>query len=139
MKQKYQYFIASRWRNRDSVLELAKKLRQKGKVVYCFMETDKFHSFAADPEETMQQFEATPDWKNSTMIQQIFKKDMDALKASETIVLLLPAGKSAHIEAGVGYGLGKKLVVIAQQKEAESLYMIFNEHYQTVDDFIYHL
>ncbi len=28
---------------------------------------------------------------------------MDALRDSEKVILLLPAGKSAHVEAGVGF------------------------------------
>lgn len=132
----YDYFVASRWRNRDSVLELVKKIREKGKSVYCFMETDSYHSVDDDPEEVMAAFEATEDWKNTQMLQDIFTKDMDALKASETLLLLLPAGKSAHIEAGTAYGMNKRCILIGEQKEAESLYLIFNEDYPTIDAFI---
>jgi hypothetical protein len=65
---KYQYYIASRWRNKDSVLELTKKLREKGKTVFCFIEPD--HANYAlyeeerkhEPEEWMKRLEATPDW-----------------------------------------------------------------------------
>ncbi|KKR65373.1 MAG: hypothetical protein UU05_C0020G0010, partial [Candidatus Curtissbacteria bacterium GW2011_GWA1_40_47] len=35
---KYQYFIASRWRNRDKVLELVKGLRKRDKTVFSFFE-----------------------------------------------------------------------------------------------------
>ena len=50
--------------------------------------------------------------------------------------MLLPAGKSCHVEAGVAYGLGKKCILIGEQKEAESLYLIFNEVYATENDFL---
>jgi hypothetical protein len=52
------------------------------------------------------------------------------------LILLLPAGKSAHIEAGVAYGMGKKLILVGEQKETESLYLIFDECYNSVDEFI---
>jgi thioesterase domain-containing protein len=136
---KYQYFIASRWRNRDSVFELTKKLRQKGKTVYCFMENDPYHSSDDDPEEVMKAFESTKDWKKTEMLKEIFKKDMDALVQSETLLLLLPAGKSAHIESGAAYGMKKKCILIGEQKKAESLYLIFNEDYPSIDAFIANL
>jgi len=50
--------------------------------------------------------------------------------------MLLPAGKSAHIEAGIAYGMGKKCILIGEQKEAESLYLIFDKYYSTIDAFI---
>lgn len=50
--------------------------------------------------------------------------------------MLLPAGKSCHIEAGIAYGLGKKCILIGQQKEAESLYLIFDDNYNSVDEFL---
>ena len=55
---------------------------------------------------------------------------------SKALILLLPAGKSAHIEAGVAFGMKKKCILIGEQKEAESLYLIFAESYQTIDEFI---
>ncbi len=134
---KYQYFIASRWRNRDIVLELTTKLREKGKTVYCFMETkENFHKPEDDPEKAMQEFESIDNWQGHKLIRDIFEVDMKALRNAKTLLLLLPAGKSAHMEAGVAYGMGKKCIYIGEQKEAESLYLIFNEHYDTIDDFI---
>lgn len=50
--------------------------------------------------------------------------------------MLLPVGKSCHIEAGVAYGLGKKCIMIGKPKEAESLYLIFKEVYNSVEDFL---
>ncbi len=132
----YQYFVASRWRNRDSVLELVEKIRAKGKTAYCFMENDPYHTSDEDPEKVMSEFEATEDWQNADMLKEIFKKDMDALRESAVLILLLPAGKSAHIEAGAAFGMNKQCIVIGEQKEAESLYLIFNESYPTIDAFI---
>lgn len=138
----YDYFIASRWRNKDAVMELTEKLREKGKSVYCFFETegeehetwkDKHHY---TPEEFMQKFENTPDWQHDPAIQKMFTTDMDALKNSKSLILLLPAGKSAHVEAGAAYGMGKHCILIGEQKEAESLYLIFKEFHSSIDNFI---
>lgn len=139
---KYQYFIASRWRNKEQVLELTKKLRNKGRSVYCFVEGDgteyklKDTEEKLEPEEFMKKFESIPNWRNEKVVKEIFDVDMSALRDSEALILLLPAGKSAHIEAGVAYGLGKHLILIGEQKETESLYLIFDEIYNSIDDFI---
>ncbi|MDO8269475.1 MAG: hypothetical protein Q7T54_02285 [Candidatus Levybacteria bacterium] len=139
---KYQYFIASRWRNKFEVLRLTKLLREKGKSVYCFIEGDGSNYELKDleekysPEEFMKYFERIPDWPHNNAIKEIFDVDMNALKDSETVILLLPAGKSAHIEAGVSYGMGKKTILIGEQKEAEPLYMIFDEMYLTAEEFV---
>lgn len=139
---KYQYMVVSRWRNRESVEDLVSKLRAKGKSVYSFIEGDgtqyelKNSEQNHTPEDFMKIFESIPNWQNDPSVRQIFDIDMNALRNSETVILLLPGGKSAHIEAGAAYGLGKKLIVIGEQKETESLYLIFNEFYNTVDEFI---
>lgn len=41
--------------------------------------------------------------------------------------LVLPAGKSGHIEAGVAYGLGKKCYAIGEYDVTDSLYHIFEK------------
>jgi hypothetical protein len=132
----YQYFIASRFRNKKAVLDLTVKLRDKGKSVYCFVED---YDASESPEDYMQKFENIPNWQEDASVKGMFEKDMNALKDSETLVLLLPAGKSAHVEAGVAYGMGKKCIVIGEQKEAESLYLIFNQFYISVEEFIKNL
>jgi len=137
---KYQYFIASRYRNKNEVLDLARKLRQKGKTVYCFIESEasikNLGDLDANAEDAMKKFESITNWATSPAVREVFEMDMEALKNSETVILLLPAGKSAHLEAGVAYGLGKNLILIGDQKEAESLYLIFNRFYPDIDSFI---
>lgn len=133
---KYDFFISGRWRNRDAVLDFTRKIREKGYRVYCFLEAAHSAAFVqADPEQSMNQFEKR-DWRSDPYVQEIFKNDLDGEKASETFVMLLPVGKSCHIEAGIAYGLGKKCILVGQQKEAESLYLIFSESYETVDEFL---
>lgn len=108
---KYQYYIATRWRNRDQALDLVKKLRSVGKSAYFFMEStpsSEVGKIEDDPEVVMQKYEAIPKWREDKRIKNIFETDLEGLKNSEILILLLPAGKSAHMEAGIAYGLGKK-------------------------------
>lgn len=132
----YDYFVSGRWRNRDNVLDLTRHVREKGYSVYCFLEAS--HSISRvnnDPEEDMQDFEKR-DWRNDPYVQQVFDNDMEGERNSEKFVMLLPVGKSCHIEAGVAYGLGKECILIGEQQEAESLYLIFSKQYKTIDDFL---
>ena len=134
---RYEYFIASRFRNKDVVLELARQLREKGKSVYCFFETvaSRTHvgDLDSDPEQAMTRFEAVENWQDDSRVREVFETDMEALKNSQTVLLLLPAGKSAHLEAGIAYGLGKKCILVGEQKETETLYLIFDKHFPTID------
>lgn len=137
---KYEFFIASRWRNKNEVLALAKQIREKGKVVYTFIEGDgekytlKNSEGTMHPEEFMKHFEKHD--QQDPAIREVFEVDLHALENSEKLILLLPAGKSAHIEAGIAYGMKKPCILIGEQKEAESSYCIFNETYTTPDAFL---
>ncbi len=136
----YEYFLASRFRNKDIVLDLLAKMREKGKKVYCFLETDASKNHVGDlncnPEEAMAKFEAVQDWRTDPDVREVFDTDMNALRDSEKLVLLLPAGKSSHMEAGAAYGMGKECIVVGEQKETETLYLIFNKHFDSADAFI---
>lgn len=137
---KYNYFLASRYRNKDAVLDLVQRIRKKGKTVYCFIESDAsikhVGKLTDDAEKSISRFEAIKNWKKDSAVREIFTTDMDALKDSEALIMLLPAGKSVHLEAGAAYGFGKKCILIGEQKETESLYLIFDEFYPTPEEFI---
>jgi hypothetical protein len=38
----------------------------------------------------------------------------------------LPAGLAAHMEAGVSYGSGKKMILIGEVENPETLYSMFD-------------
>lgn len=50
--------------------------------------------------------------------------------------MVLPAGKSAHIEAGVAYGLGKKCYAIGQYDVTDSLYLIFDKIFANEEELV---
>jgi hypothetical protein len=133
---KYDFFLSGKWRNKEKILKLTDDIRQKDYNVYCFfdskMSTPRLNN---DPEEEMENFEKL-DWKTDPLIKEMFETDLEAERNSSIFVMLLPAGKSCHIEAGIAYGLGKKCILIGEQKEAESLYLIFDEAYLTEEEFL---
>ena len=133
---KYDFFISGKWRNRDNILKLTQKIRKKGYSVYCFLESQHSkHRINDDPEKSMQEFEKL-DWRSDPYVKNVFENDMKAERNSGTFVMLLPGGKSCHIEAGVAYGMGKKCILIGEQEEAESLYLIFDKVYTTEKEFL---
>ena len=88
-------------------------------------------------EENMKIFENL-DLK-SDIVLKIFNEDLDAQKSSKNFLLVLPAGKSGHIEAGISYGMGKKCYAIGEFDATDSLYNIFEnifENKQQLEEFL---
>lgn len=55
----------------------------------------------------------------------LFNNDLEGEKNSKNLLLVLPAGKAAHIESGIAYGLGKKCYAIGEYENTDTLYNIF--------------
>lgn len=131
------YTIISRFRNKELCQNLVRKLQEKGKTCYdfCSIPADP-NNPDAHPEEQMKYHENVKDFYNDPYFQAMFKRDLDGLKNAEKVILLLPAGTSAHIEAGIAYGLGKPLILIGEPEKPESLYLMFERRHKTVDEFL---
>lgn len=131
------FSVLGKFRNKEQVRFLVEAIRAKGKSCYDFTEkpSDPGNP-SASGEEQMKVFESTPDFQNNAYFQEIFGRDLKGLREATTVILLLPAGTSAHIEAGIAYGLGKRLILIGKPEKPESLYLIFTERYESVDDFV---
>lgn|SRR5574341_136180 len=125
----YDYFIATRWQNREDVLDLTRRLREKGKSVYCFIEDDDGGHRQYDP--AFKQLALT-----DPAVVADFERDMEALRDSAALIFLLPAGKSSHIEAGAAYGLGRPCILIGVPTETDGMYHIFGQRYKTIEDFL---
>lgn len=134
----YDYFLAARYRNKDEAIRLTQNLRSLGQSVYCFAESRASLAHVgpidSDGETAMRQFEGRA--HNDSGIIDVFKTDLAAEKLSANFILLLPAGTSCHIEAGIAYGLGKHLILIGQPEKTESLYHIFTKRYDTQEAFL---
>ena len=131
------YTIITKFRNRKQCDLLFEKLKVKGKTCYNFCDTP------ADPqnpeasaEKQMKAFESVENFQNDDFFKKVFKKDLDGLKNAKNVIMLLPAGNSVHIEAGIAYGMGKPLILIGKPEKPESLYLIFGENYNSIDEFL---
>lgn len=48
-----------------------------------------------------------------------YESDMAALESADLVILVLPCGKSAHLEAGWAVGAGKPLVIVLDERAFE--------------------
>ena len=135
MDTKYEFFIAGKTRNKDNILRICDIFDKYSVSYYCFLKNDDtMNSYGEDgqtEEEKMQVFESLG--LKSDIVLNIFKQDLDNEKACKNLLLVLPAGKSGHIEFGIAYGMGKKCYAIGEFDATDSLYNIFetifeNEH-----------
>lgn len=76
-------------------------------------------------EEKQREFESLN--LKSDAVLNLFKTDLEGEKSSKNLLLVLPAGKAAHIESGIAYGLGKKCYAIGEYEATDSLYNIFEK------------
>lgn len=125
---KYKFFIAGRARNRENILKICEIFDELKLSYYCFLKEESYSSYGnenQDAETKQNEFESYG--LKSEKVIEIFNKDMEAEKNSDNFLMVLPAGKSGHIEAGVAYGLGKKCYAIGEFDATDSLYNIFEE------------
>jgi len=135
MKIKYEFFIAGKTRNKDNILRICDIFDKYNVSYYCFLKNDdtmnSYGEYGQTEEEKMKVFESLG--LKSDIVLNIFKQDLDNEKACKNLLLVLPAGKSGHIESGIAYGMGKKCYAIGEFDATDSLYNIFetifeNEH-----------
>ena len=132
MDAKYEFFIAGKTRNKENILRICDIFDKYNVSYYCFLKNDDTMNSYGNNEQTederMDVFESL-DLK-SNIVLNIFHEDLDNEKASKNFLLVLPAGKSGHIEAGIAYGMGKKCYAIGEYDATDSLYNIFENIFQ---------
>ena len=104
-------YLASSWKNAKLVREIANYLRVFGHEVDDF--TDKSNG------RFVFSFDKLPDISSHNAIsvlvfpevKRAFTEDKKWIDWADVVLLLLPAGKSAHLEAGYAKGQGKKLII----------------------------
>ncbi len=127
---KYDFFIAGRWRNHDTVKEVLDIVRSHGFTAYCFIENlyegEKVDfNFSEDIETIMQKLESLP--QDDPFVRKVFNIDIEAEINSKNFLLVLPAGISGHVEAGAAFGMGKKCYAFGKLEKTETLYNIFDK------------
>jgi len=107
-------YVASSWRN-ETQPWVVQCLREEGFEVYDFRHPEAedygFHWSMVGPAWktwTVEQYRAAMETDLPTYG---FLKDMEGLNRAQVVVLVLPSGRNAHLEAGYAVGAGKRVVV----------------------------
>lgn len=136
-------YVASSWRNRFQQAAVT-RLRLAGHEVYDFRHPHPgnvgFHWSEIDPA-----WKSWDAWRyraalENPIAQSGFKVDSNAMRWADTCLLVLPCGRSAHIEAGWMKGHGRRLfIVLDDNPEPELMYMIADRICLTMDEVIENL
>ena len=136
MEYQFEFFIAGRARNKEMILKICDLFDQYHISYYCFLKNDdtmgSYGSESQSVEEKQQEFEKLG-LKSDTVLH-IFEEDLKNERASRNLLLVLPAGKSGHIEAGIAYGMGRKCYAIGEFDATDSLYNIFDTIFSNEDE-----
>jgi hypothetical protein len=127
-------FIASSWRN-EEFEAVANTVRARGHEVHDWK----------DPEHAFHWRDVNPDWEKWSSGQFISAlnndrcilastADYDALSAADAGILLLPAGRSAHFEAGMMAGMRTPLCVLLDPNEPPSPELVYLNAEFTTDN-----
>lgn len=114
-------YLATSWKN-PFFEETRDSLRWAGHVVYDFRKDGfSWSKIGLDPNPENEDFDGYLEKVHLPEGDAGFNRDMDALQACTHCVLLLPSGRSAHIEAGWAKGSGRKLCVYVPQYDGPDL------------------
>jgi hypothetical protein len=116
------FFVAGSWRNRSGIEEVLLTLDEAGASSYCFVRV----GYSAAAAALANPGGADRAHLGSAAVRELFEQDLDALRAADRFLLVLPAGQAAHIEAGIAYGLGKPCYAVGPVERSETLYRIFD-------------
>ena len=104
-------YIASSWKNADDVRVIASMLHELGFEVDDFTDDTKgrfvFHYSELGEVQVLDAINFLKDERS----QRAFQEDKNWIDWADCVLLLLPAGKSSHLEAGYAKGSSKKLVI----------------------------
>mgnify|MGYP004505366689 FL=1 len=120
------FFIAGRARNKENILKICDLFDKYHISYYCFLKNEDEWGYGTKeqtPEERQSEFEKL-DLKSEVVLN-LFNSDLTGEKNSRNLLLVLPAGKAAHIEAGIAYGMNKKCYAIGKYENTDTLYNIF--------------
>lgn len=120
-------YVASSWKN-ETVDTVIANLRELGHTVYDFKEDNGFHWSDIDPaylDWTPREF--TKVLAEDAYCDMGFNTDMAALDNCDICLLVLPSGRSSHLELGYAIGKGKgSIILLDEMFEPELMYCMCN-------------
>jgi hypothetical protein len=122
-------YVASSWRNEQQPA-VVKALRAAGHEVYDFREPT-----PGDQDKGFAWSDIDPDWQEWSpelfrrslahpLAVNGFECDLEAMEWADAFVLVMPCGRSAHLELGWAIGRGKRAVILLSGAEPELMYRL---------------
>lgn len=123
-------YVASSWRN-PSQPAVVQRLLDAGHEVYDFRNPPYSSGFqwadiGLSPPFTADEYRKA--LYSHPRAAQGFDADFRAMRAADTCVLLLPCGRSAHLELGWMAGAGKRTIILTSDGEEPELMALLADH-----------
>jgi hypothetical protein len=146
-------YIASSWRNMVHA-KVVDMLREAGHAIFDYRNPPDFPVLpkgypkrvwsAVDPVDPIGweewSIERFVEELDNPIVRQGYERDMEGLKWCDTLILLLPSGRSAHLEAGYAVGQGKELLIVLNSEDPrfapELMYLMATRVLKDVKDII---
>jgi len=131
-------YIASSVKNSKRVLQYTVLLRAAGHQVFNFLEVDATTTDRDRDFPELRHLNALT-FLESPNVQRIFFVDRFGIDWADAVLLLLPAGPSAHLEAGYAVGKRKLLYILREEwptGEFEVMYSFAEGLFTAVEDII---
>lgn len=130
-------YMASSWRN-PRYASIVKAIKDRGFAVYDFQNPwDEGAAFDWNQiQEGWESWSAEEFRKNLSdpIAERGFNSDFNGMEWADACVLILPCGKSAHMEAGYMAGKGKPVFVLLDGGRPELTYKLANKLCITIDE-----
>jgi nucleoside 2-deoxyribosyltransferase len=127
-------YVASSWRNPMQPV-IVHTLRAAGIDLYDFRNpAPGVHGFAwseIDPEWRAWSADVYVKALRDPIAEEGFRRDFEAMQRADTFVLVLPCGRSAHLELGWAVGAGKRTAILTQDGEEPELMAKMVDHIAT--------
>lgn len=136
-------YVASSWRN-EWQPAVVQAIRAAGHQVYDFRNPD------GERPELNRGFhwsDIDPAWQSWSALQFVdalehplalkgFGRDYQALESADAVVLVMPCGRSAHLELGFAVGRGMLAIILLSDGEPELMYRMVPNLVTSIDEVI---
>lgn len=134
-------YVASSWRNRVHPNVVA-ALRKAELEVYDFRHphgyrSDGFRWKSIDPDWENWSAEGFREKLNHPLAVHGCAIDLAAMQSCDGCALVLPCGRSSHLEAGWFLGAGKRLVILLDSGEPELMYRLATHLVLSIDELVW--
>ena len=131
--------MASSWRNlvQPAVVRI---LIKAGHEVYDFrnphQKYEGFHWSDIDPDWEKWSTDKLIDGLDDPLASKGFATDMEGLDWADAVVMVMPCGRSSHLELGYAVGKKKRTIILLSQSEPELMYKMADYLVTDVDQML---